>query len=344
MAKTTLKRRADGRYRKVLTDKDTGEKIYFYGKTEREVFKKILDYEKKKAAGRTFAEVADEWWDEIYPTLALQSLKNYTPAYKRAKEEFGSDSIEDIQPKDISAYLSIMANAKFAKKTISNQRCIFNQIFTHAVIRGDIQFNPCASVRSPKGTDKKEVIAASTDDETKILTSDHKWLFPLFALLTGLRKGELLALQWKDIDFEANEISVTKSVEHDSQTPRIKEPKTESGKRTVPLLDLLAERLKPIRGSSDKFIFSDDGGKTPLRKARFDWYYKEYKRTVGITATPHQLRHSYATNSIEEDVNPKVLQTTLGHADFSTTMNTYVNVRKKAQKEVLEKLNQRYKK
>lgn len=344
MARSTLSRRADGRYRKVITDKRTGKKIYFYGKTEREVFKKILDYEKKNAAGRTFAEVADEWWDYIYPTLALQSLKNYTPAYKRAVAEFGADCIGDIQPKDISAYLSTMANAKFAKKTIANQRCIINQIFSFAIVKGDIQFNPCASIRSPKNTEKRTVTAATPADEEMILTSDHRWLFPFCALLTGLRKGELLALQWKDIDFNTKEISVTKSVEHEAQTPHIKAPKTASGKRIVPLLDLLAERLLPLKSRPECYIFSDDGGKSPLRKARFDTLYKEYKRTVGISATPHQLRHSYATNAIEEAISPKVLQTTLGHADFSTTMNTYVNVRRDAQKEVLTKLNNRYKK
>ena len=343
MAKPTLKRRSDGRYVKTVKDKRTGKRKSFYGKTEREVYRKIFEYEQKQEDGRTFAEVADEWWDDIYSTLALQSLKCYTPAYKRARAEFGKDLIQDIEARDISAFLMMLAEAKFAKKTIANQRCILNQIFTRAVLNGDVQHNPCASVRSPKNTAKRTVTAASVSDEAKILSSDHEWLFPLCALLTGLRKGELLALQWKDVNFEEKEILVYKSVEHEAQRPSIKTPKTDAGTRIVPLLDVLAERLKPIKSDSEHYLFSDDGGKSPLRKARFDWYYREYKKAVGITATPHQLRHSYATNSVEENINPKILQATIGHADFSTTMNTYVTVRKERQKEVAEKLNARYK-
>ena len=183
---------------------------------------------------------------------------------------------------------------------------------------------------------------AATCDEEKILKSDHPWLFPLVALLTGLRKGEILALQWKDVDFEEKTISVTKSVEHINNRPYIKPPKTESGNRLVPLLTILAERLAPLKSKPNHYIFSDDGGISPLHKQRYNRLYQLYSESVGISCTAHQLRHSYATITVEEDVNPKDLQNALGHADISTTMNVYAAARKRSTQKVAAKLNAKF--
>ena len=332
-----MKKRADGRYRKVVDGKT------FYGETEREVYKKILEYTEKKEKGSLFKEVADKWWSEVYDNFASQTLRGYKPAYARALDALGEYHIKDIAPMDMSAIFRRMALQGFSKKTISNQRIIYNQIFDYAVVTGEIQFNPCASVKLPSNAKKSTVIKpASVDDENLILESDNNWLFPLFALLSGLRKQEILALQWKDINFEENIISVTKAVEHVGQTPRIKTTKTDSGVREVPLLDMLRQKIIEKRGSPNMYIFSRDNGKTPLTENQFERAYKKYRKEVGIACSSRQLRHSYATVAVEEDVAPKDLQNALGHADITTTMNVYAAARKKSVQKVADKLNTRY--
>lgn len=332
-----MKKRADGRYRKVVDGKA------FYGDSEREVYKKILEYTEKKERGGTFGEIADKWWTDVYDNLASQTLRGYKPAYARALSELGDTYVKDITPRDMSAIFKRMAIEGYSKKTISNQRIIYNQILDYAVVNGDIQFNPCASVKIPTTAKKSIVIKpASNEDEHKILTSDHKWTFPIFALLSGLRKQEILALQWKDIDFEEDIISVTKAVEHVGQTPHIKSTKTESGVREVPLLNILKDRLLSERGDPDAYIFSHSGGKTPLTENQFERAYKKYCTEVGITCSSRQLRHSYATVAVEEDIAPKDLQNALGHADITTTMNVYAAARKKSIEKVANKLNSRY--
>lgn len=336
-----LQKRADGRYQRSITDKN-GKRIYFYGTSERELNRKIMDYQEAQARSRTFGEIADLWWGEAYDQLASQTVKGYKPALAKALEEFGDDPIDVIQPKDIQHFYKTMALKGFSSKTIANHRIVLNQIFNYAIVEGDLQYNPCTSVKMPRASKKQPREAASTSDEDKILQSDHEWLFPLFALLTGLRKGEILALQWRDIDFEENVIHVTKSIEHIGEEPRIKTPKTESGTRIVPLLSVLKERIESHRGKSDHFIFSEDGGKTPLRNKRYQKLFTDYAKEVGITCTAHQLRHSYATIAVEEDVNPKDLQNALGHADITTTMNIYAEARKKSVEKVASKLNARF--
>lgn len=333
-----LQKRADGRYQRSITDKN-GKRIYFYGSSERELNQKILAYTEAQQKGRTFGEVADEWWGDAVSSLAHQTVRGYASSYERALTEFGHLRITNIQPKDVQLMFKKMAAKDYAQKTIANQRIVLNQIFNVAIVNGEIQYNPCSSVKIPRGCKKTVREAASTSDEEKILQSDHEWLFPLFALLTGLRKGEILALRWEDIDFEENIIFVNKSIEYKGNIPSVKSPKTESGTRVVPLLKMLSNRV--CKGESG-YIFSEDGGKTPYRKKRYDLLWRDYCRDVGISCTAHQLRHSYATIAVEEDVNPKDLQNALGHADISTTMNIYAQARKKSIEKVAEKLNSRY--
>ena len=338
-----LKQRKDGRYQKSITDPKTGKRIFFYGSSEREINKKILEYTKKAEQGKKFAEIADEWWTEVYDNLASQTLRGYRPAYARAVQELGNAFVKDITPRDMSAIFKGMALQGYTRKTIANQRIIYNQIFDYAVVNGEIQFNPCASVKIPPNAKKSTIVKPATpEDEKRILSSNNPWLFPLFALLTGLRKQEILALQWKDIDFDENIISVTKAIEHVGQTPHIKSTKTESGVREVPLLDMLKNRILREKGRPDAYIFSSDGGKTPLTENQFERKYKKYCTEVGIICSSRQLRHSYATVAVEEDIAPKDLQNALGHADISTTMNVYAAARKKSIEKVAKKLNSRY--
>jgi hypothetical protein len=114
-----MKKRADGRYRKIVDGKA------FYGDSEREVYKKILEYTEKKENGSTFGEIADKWWSEVYDTLASQTLRGYKPAYARAVQELGDFYVKDITPRDMNAIFKRMAIQGFSKKTISNQRIIY---------------------------------------------------------------------------------------------------------------------------------------------------------------------------------------------------------------------------
>ncbi len=328
MPKSKLKPRADGRYQKSIIDKN-GKRIYFYGTSEREINKKILEYEEKQSIGRTFSEVADEWWEEAEPRLATQSICVYKPALKRSLEQFGKTPIKDIMPKDVSRFLRILSAKGYAQKTISNQRIVISGIFNHAIIEGDVQYNPCTAVQLPVGLPKERRDAASLSDEKKIKTSDHPWLFPQIAIYSGLRKGEILALQWKDVDLDNDIIYVTKSVAHNGDKPFIKMPKTEAGCRIVPLLSPLKKRLVEAKSKPNDYIISDTG-ELPLTKRRFETLYSHYKRDVGITATAHQLRHSFATVAIENGVDIKSVSEILGHKQISTTLDIYTDFRKTA--------------
>jgi len=120
-------------------------------------------------------------------------------------------------------------------------------------------------------------------------------------------------------------VRITKSVYTENGHARIKSPKTKKGERSVPLLDALNNALP--RKLPSGYLFSADGGKSPLTTGQFEKRYKKYQTASGVTVTPHQIRHGYATALFEAGIDPKTAQVLLGHAQLSTTMDIYTHVR-----------------
>lgn len=299
----------------------------------------MFEYNRKKAYGRKFSEVAQEWYDEAEPNVAIQTLKPYKAGLKDALKEFGDENIKEITPKDINSYLRKLAGNGLSSKTVSQKKLVLNLIFKHGIIAGDIEINPCSTAVLPKDMPKEIRTAASPADEKTVRDSADVWLFPYMALLTGMRKGEILALQWKDIDFEENIIHVTKSVCHQGDRPIIKMPKTETGIREVPLLMPLKEKLLEIKKRpADDYIISDTG-KKPLTNRRFITLSKKYREATGVKCTAHELRHSFATIAFENDVPAKAIQEILGHKQLSTTMDIYTSIRRKSLRAAADILN-----
>ena len=337
MAKAT--KRADGRLVKTIVDPRTGKRKYFYGDTMREINAKIMEYTEAAERGRTFSEVAAEWWDKIIDTLAMQSVNTYECAMRRAVDHFKDDPVKGITPKKIRAFLQTVAKRGYAMKTMSTQRMVVNQIMSHAVLEGDIEVNPCTAVQIPKDLPRTKRTSATSTDEQIILETTDGWMFPFFALMTGMRRGEILALQWRDVDFENNLIMVTKSVAHHNNQPVIKSPKTEAGRRVVPLLPQLRERLEQIEPRiPNNYIFSVDGV-SPMTNMQFSKLLKEYHERTGTTFTAHQLRHSFATNAFEAGVSGKSVQEIIGHKQLATTMDMYTDFRLDALKEAADLLS-----
>lgn len=337
--KSKYSRRKDGLYETTRTDKRTGKRVHFYGRTIREVDQQIMEYHTSMERGRLFREVAEEWAEFHFPTLAPNTLIGYRPALKRAVEQFGDDPISSITPRDVKSYLVQFARGGRARKTVSNQLLIINLICGYAVEEsGDLETNPCLSVSVPKGLPKTHREPASPEDEARVKASAGIWLFPYLILYTGLRKGEALALTREDID--ADVIHVTKSVYHVNNRPHIKQPKTEAGIRTVPILDPLREKL-PRRFKG--FLFSDDGGESPLTEMQYQRHWKDYTQQTGVTATAHQLRHSFASMLHDLDIDMKDAQDLLGHSTIAMTQDVYTHIRESRRAQVADELNAKLK-
>ena len=331
------KKRSDGLRQKQVTI--NGKRHVFYGHSEREILQKIREYKEDATRGRRFEEVADEWAEEHLPTLSPTTIKGYKPALRRAIERFGGKSISSISAKDIQNFLDWFAKQGNAKKTVATQLLVTNLIMDKAVLENDIEYNPCTSVKIPKGLPKqpREMPSETDIDIVKASVDKPGGLFAFFLLYTGCRRGEALALTYGDIDRERHVIRINKSVYFSSNAPALKTPKTAAGTREILLLDVL-DKVLP-HGKKDDLLFPGaDGGLTTESYARHSW--KRYLKETGLSITPHQLRHAYATILYEAGISDKDAQELLGHANIATTRDIYTHITKTRKQLVLDTLNQ----
>ncbi len=337
-----MKKRADGRYQQAVTNPKTNQKKYIYGKTQKEINQKIREFYEECDRVKSFNEIAREWWSENEYEFETQSRKSYSPCVKRSLEYFDQYLIDEISFKEINRFLISLKEDGKAHKTVLNQKTVLNHIFDYAVKLEEIAVNPCARASLPKNLKKGKRSSATEEEEEIVKRSADICLIPFIAIYTGMRKGEILALQWKDIDFKRNEIHVTKSVFYEGNNPKIKCPKTEAGIRIVPLLNPLKTVLLTIEDkTADKYLFTDDGIK-PLTNKRYDLIYRDFRQKTGVKSSLHQLRHSFATIAFESGLDPKMIQMILGHKDVSTTLNIYTDFRQKSFDKAAEMLNQKF--
>jgi integrase len=334
------KRREDGRICKTMTDPRTGKRVYFYGATEREVNRKIMEYQSKVEDGRTFKEVADEWWEETRKEISPNTVRGYRVAYQRAVEKFGDDPIKQITSRDVSVYIKAFAAKGHAKKTVANHLLVVSLIFKHGFGEGDVDSNPSRGIEFPKNLKTEKRSSATMKEESIIKGNRDDWLLPYFVIYTGLRLGEALALTGADINLEERTICVSKSVYWDGGTAKIKQPKTEASVRTVPILAPLEDVLPQV--ADDEYLFpSARDSRKPMSIRLFNERYNAYRARNGIKCTIHQLRHSFATMLYECGVDAKTAQHLLGHAQISTTMDIYTDFRKERASDIADEINRK---
>jgi integrase len=311
-----------------------GKRKSFYGRTKPEVLRKIAAYKEAEAHGRRFAEVADEWWAEHEGKIAYNTAKSYKPAKERACQEFGDRYIRDITPSEIYSYLLDFAKA-YTEKTVKTQLMIFNLIGKYAVARGYISSSPARDLSAPKGLPSKKIHSPSSEDIERVKQSTRLpfGMFAYFAMYTGMRRGELLALDWSDISLSERTISINKSLYHVNNKPRVKKPKTATSIGKVPILDKLLEKLKPSKG----LVFPNDEGKH-MTEMQFQRTWERYCKASGVTATPHQFRHCYATMLVEAGIAPEKAQALLRHSQLSTTMDVYRDIREAELKKIFSEV------
>ena len=177
--------------------------------------------------------------------------------------------------------------------------------------------------------------------------------FVITLLYTGLRRGEITALTWDDIDFENNIIKVNKAIVFKNNRPLVSSPKTKNSIREIPMLDILREELikykekyieKYGQNITSKAVFLNNLGE-PHTESSINKFWKrflrEYNEHYGTDAKfgMHQFRHTFCTMLYNADVDIKTAQAVLGHSDVSVTLSIYTHLAEKQKKRSIDKLN-----
>lgn len=331
----------------------------------------LEEYAKPNLAPGTVVKYSEELNDKILPALGHLKLSAINPS---TLNSFYQSMLKDGARKDGKA-------GGYSRATISKTHNVLSSIMRTAVEWEIIERNPCGKVKVPSVPKTAENIKFFTPEQTAAFLAyteePHIWevkahnriddtgkgytvnqytcqkglspqlqvLFHL-AIYTGMRKGELLALKWPDIDFENNAVHVTKSVSVLKGRVIIKEPKTRTSHRTITIPQSLTVKLQKLRISQTEYrlsvgkywqnedwIFTQDNGKmmnysTPYHALQntIKWYNRSHPENEALPLIPfHGLRHTSATLLIAGKQDVKTVSSRLGHAQASTTMNIYAH-------------------
>lgn len=323
-------------FRKTITLGD-GKRHEIYANTRKELEEKVLEKQILAKQGITptnmsVAQYAAIWYKLYKDNTKLRenskaSIKNTVNTH--ILPYIGDMPLDRVKPMHIRHIMN-KAN-KLSHSTSSKVLAALRNIFNAAVDNNLIAKSPVGSTIKSEGTTTPEKIALSAAECDHILasvTNPRARTFAFIGLRTGMRRGEIVALQWADIDFEHHVIHVChNAVMPDGQPTIITDDlKTTAGERDIGMSDDLEAALQDWRKKSQgKFVLTMKNGK-PLTKSAFRSMWRLIARELPDKhITPHNMRHTYITQLVESGVDDALVQYLAGHSDERMTKKVYLH-------------------
>jgi integrase len=341
---------AERELRRLLRTIDTSEHLEPTKITTEQFLKQWIETVRSQISPKTHERYADIVNHFLIPSFGKSLLSRLTPILiQEAYNKWETSGRRDNK------------KGGLAPRTRLHLHRIFRSALKHAMRMRLINHNPADAVLPPKA--KRTTASTLTIEQSVTLLEGIQNKHPrmywpvLLAITTGMRRGEIVALRWKNVDLENKTIRVTESVEQVGHNIRFKAPKTEKT-RAVMLPDYVVEELRAwksnqsqelerlgVKANDDTFVCgrSWDGG-----VLKPDSLTAEFR--VAIRNIPdfpivrfHDLRHSHATQLLKQGIHPKIAQERLGHSTITTTLDLYSHVVDTMQNDAVSKLDDAFK-
>ena len=363
------------RYYKTYVEDADGKRVILYGKTREELYDKEMnaleqaDSSLLRRKSPTVAEYCEKWLMMQSVHVRATTLTDYTSKVRRhIIKELGDKCISDVTENDIR--LALVPVSSKSASVYKSVVILYRSIFKTALESHVIAENPTLYLDAKGGVPQKERTALSDEQAKKLIDTVRglpPYEFVMIGLYTGLRREEILALQWDSVflDVPAPYLTVQRAWHTEHNRPVIMtELKTKAANRNIPLPDCLVECLKEAKAKSkSEYVISNSEGDplsytqykrlwqyivTRTAKERSYYRYEDGKRvkhtinaklgekaahngnvvySLDFEVTPHQLRHTYITNLIYASVDPKTVQYLAGHENSKITMDIYAKVK-----------------
>jgi len=356
-------KRKDGRWCGVVTvgiDPQTGEqkRKYFYDDERKGVARKITNLKQKLFNG-TYSEPCNmllknwlvRWIEGRKSSLAYSTYRNYRVMIKNhLNPDIGDTKLKDLKARQIQELLNYKLDhgrkkgkGGLSPRTIKYIYQTLHAALEQAVKERLINNNVCKAVEVPKKQEEKKLHTWNKKQVNMFLNKarDYKYfILHYLALNTGMRRGELLGLQWQDIDFKQKRIQVKRQLARTDEGLIFKKVKTKSGNRIIPVTDNVITELKrhKIKQGEKRLALGEaynkkadlvgcNGIGNPLDPRNLVRDFKEIIEEAGIPEIRfHDTRHTFSTLFLEARGSIKTLQQILGHSSITVTIDTYSHV------------------
>ena len=357
----SIRKRKDGTWEARVTVyiDATGKQVRksLYGKTKKEAFEKMTDLQNNLQKGiiTNPTEMTVREWMDVYmqtykkPHVRPATYNNYSvKVNNHINPAIGHDKIKSLRQDIIQRFVNGLSEKGLAPSTVIDIYKLLHNALETAIDDGLIARNVANRVKLPK-TSKPKINVLTAEQEIAFIEQASKTymgIMYIFDLHTGMRLGELLGLKWSDIDFENDELHVKRTL-YKAKDPDetsshwyldFGDPKTEAGKRTIPLYDSTMEILAKVYEQQETnkqkagaayndndLVFCTQLGKPLEPNNMRRTFYSICEKIEAKGLHPHCLRHTYATRGAEKNVDMRALQAVLGHANIRETIDTYTH-------------------
>ncbi len=333
-----------------------------YGATRVAVREKMAELQRQLHEGslptgrQRVGPFLEDWLTVVLPSTNIRpsTVANYALVVrKHLVPALGHFWLDKLRPEDVQKFLNEKA-ASLSPRSVQNLRTLIGASLQHAQKWGYVTRN-VARLTNPPRLERKEVVPLSPEAARRLLSAcktDRLYALYAVALAIGLRKGEVSALRWADIDFGAGTLRVTGTLKRMTGHGLVRdEPKTSRSRRTVPLPAVCLEALRSHRlAQADErlaqaerwqdsgYIFTTASG-TPIDPRNLSRQFLAACERAQLPPTRfHDLRHTCASLLLAQGVQPRVVMETLGHSGISITMDLYAHVMPHQQRDAADRM------
>lgn len=310
-----------------------GKQYFVSAKTQKECYEKLKNLFKenisyKEIKHKSLKTWIEEWY-KIYKTeLRERTQQDIKYILKQIPKELNNKNIQDFSTIMIKNYLDTITAERTKQKTYT----ILNDIFDKAKKHNLIDKNPLNVIKKPKyiANEKYTLTLAEEEILCNKITETKQYIFAI-ALLQGLRPGELLALEFNDIDLEKRTITINKSIDNKTNDTMTK---NKYSNRTIPLFNKTYEIIKNIKTNSNDRIYQN--GISNINKELQQLCENITKEKI----TLYNLRHTFITRLQDNNIPEHIIQTWVGHSKGSkVTKETYTHFTKESENKYIDILN-----
>lgn len=312
----------------------------------------------------TLSQYLEQWLEHIQTKVSAKSFERYEEiARQHLMSALGHHRLDGLQPLHVQSYYTEAQRSgrRDGKGGLSAQTVLHHHRVLHKALRNAVQLlllarNPSDAVEPPHPP-KKQVRTVDEEQAVELLAAlrgGRLHAITLLALATGMRRGELLALSWANVDLDGAVVRVCQSLQQTKAGVSLKEPKSGRG-RQIALPPLAVEELQSHKATQaeERLLLGPSYTNNDLVFPRYDgafWPPDSFTSSFAATMRKHgirqlnfhALRHSHATILLKQGVNPKVVSERLGHAKVGTTLDIYSHVLPSMQEEAAQRLDKAF--